>query len=186
MRLSKLFAVIAFAALPVVAQRIELDVDPAATKVNWTLGDVLHTVHGTFKLKKSGMWFDPASGQAGGLLVVDAASGESGSNARDSRMHKNVLESARYPDITFAPDRVEGAVARTGDSQVKLHGIFTIHGGTHELLMNVKCHMEPHTLSATVFFTVPYVKWGMRDPSNFVLRVKKEVDIDIEAAGRIR
>jgi polyisoprenoid-binding protein YceI len=186
MRLWNFVALIVLVALPALAERIDLDIDPAATKVNWTLGDVLHTVHGTFKLKKSDFWFDSASGQAGGVLIVDAASGESGSNARDSRMHKNVLESDRYPEITFVPDRVEGAVARTGDSEVKLHGMFTIHGGTHEVLMKVKCHAEPQALNATVSFTVPYVKWGMRDPSNFLLRVKNYVDIDIQAAGRIK
>ena len=150
--------------MPALAERIDLEIDPASTKVNWTLDDVLHTVRGTFKLRKGDMWFDPDSGQAGGLLVVDAASGESGSSARDSRMRKNVLESSRYPEITFAPDRVDGKVARTGDSEVQLHGMFTIHGGAHEMTMKVKTHIEPHEFTAAVSFTVPYVKWGMKDP----------------------
>jgi polyisoprenoid-binding protein YceI len=182
----KFFFMLALVTIPVFAQRIDLEMDPVATRVNWTLGDVLHTVHGTFNLKKGDLWFDPGSGEAGGLLVVDATSGESGSNARDGRMHKNILESARYPEITFVPDRVEGKVAPTGDSGVQLHGMFTIHGGTHEVLMKVKSHIEPQKLTADISFTVPYVNWGMKDPSNFLLKVQDFVEIEIEAAARIK
>ena len=182
----KLVCILALIAAPLSAERMDLEIDPAATKVNWTLGDVLHTVHGTFKLKKGDLWFDSGTGQAGGLLVVDAASGESGNGARDGRMHKHVLESARYPEITFAPDRVVGSVARSGDSEVQLHGIFTIHGGTHELLMKVKSHIDQQKLTAIVSFSVPYVSWGMKDPSNFLLKVKNSVDIYIAASGRVK
>lgn len=182
----KLFAVLTLFAVPVFAERIELEINPAATKVKWTLGDVLHTVNGTFKLKKGDVWFDTGSGQAGGLLVIDATSGESGSNARDGRMHKNVLESGRYPEITFVPDRVDGKVAPAGDSVVQLHGMFTIHGGTHEVLMKVKSHIEQQKVTAAIAFTVPYVKWGMKDPSNFLLKVKDSVEIGIEAAARVK
>jgi polyisoprenoid-binding protein YceI len=182
----RLFAILALIALPALAQRIDLEIDPSATKVNWTLGDVLHTVRGTFKLKKGDLWFDADNGQAGGLLVVDATSGNSGSGARDSRMHKNVLESARYPEFTFVPDRVDGKVARTGDSEVQLHGMFTIHGGTHEILMKVKSHIQQQQLSAAISFAVPYVKWGMKDPSNFMLKVNNFVTIDIQAEERLK
>jgi polyisoprenoid-binding protein YceI len=178
--------VFAAISLPVLAERVDLQVDPAATKVNWTLGDVLHTVHGTFKLKQGEVWFDSDSGQAGGLLVVDAASGESGSGARDSRMQKNVLESGRYPEIRFVPDRVEGKVAAAGYSEVQLHGQFTIHGSAHEMVMKVKSHREGRDVTASLWFTVPYVKWGMKDPSNFLLKVKDSVEIEVEAAGRVK
>lgn len=181
----KLLGTLALLAIPVLAQRMDVQLDPAATRIDWTLGDVLHTVHGTFKLQKGDLWVEPSTGHAGGLLVVDATSGQSGSNARDSRMHKNVLESARYPQITFVPDRVIGNVAASGDSEVQLHGMFTIHGSTHEMLMKVKSHMEPQKLTADISFTVPYVQWGMRDPSNFLLKVKNFVDIDIHTAARI-
>ena len=71
-----------------------LQLDPATTQVNFTLGDVLHTVHGTFKLKRGTVKFDPASGHASGLVVVDSTSGDSGSRARDHKMHTEILESA--------------------------------------------------------------------------------------------
>ena len=74
-----------------------LDLDATRTKVEFTLGDVLHTVHGSFKLKNGSIQFDPASGQASGAMVVDAASGASGSGARDRRMQKNILETKNFP-----------------------------------------------------------------------------------------
>ena len=175
-----LFAATAFAQ----TQRVQLD--PALTRINWTLGATLHTVHGTFKVKSADLWFDPANGQAGGRIVVDAQSGESGSSARDTRMHKNILESEKFPEITLVPDRVDGTVNLQGDSDVKLHGAFLIHGDTHEVVMSAKSHIERGKLTATITFPVPYVEWGMKNPSTFVLRVKDTVQIEIQATGEIR
>ena len=166
------------------AQEVRLHLDAASTMVNFTLGDVLHTVHGAFKLKSGEMWIDASNGKAGGQIVVNALSGESGSGARDSRMRKNILESAKYGEITFAPDRVEGKVNLQGDSEVRLHGQFTIHGGTHEMTMNVKSHMEQQKVTATITFPVPYVQWGMKNPSTMFLRVNDTVEIAIQAAGQ--
>src|SRR6185437_15666413 len=70
------------------AQQMEVRLNTDTTKAKFLLGDVLHTVHGTFKLTKGDLWFDPSSCKAGGTLVVNGAIGESGSHARDSRMKK--------------------------------------------------------------------------------------------------
>jgi polyisoprenoid-binding protein YceI len=98
----KLFLIAALAVVPALAEPIELKIDPAGTRVKWTLGDVLHTVNGTFKLKQGDLWFDPDNGHAGGLLVVDATSGESGSSARDRRMHANILRAPATRRCRFA------------------------------------------------------------------------------------
>jgi polyisoprenoid-binding protein YceI len=158
---------------------------PDSTRVNWTLGDVLHTVHGTFKLKCGEIVFDTGSGKASGDVVVDAASGQSGSSARDGRMHKSVLESAKYPEIAFSPDHVEGKVERTGTSNVKLHGIFTIHGAAHELTVPVRVTAQGDKLDANLKFDVPFVAWGMKDPSTLFLKVNKEVQIEMQLAARL-
>jgi polyisoprenoid-binding protein YceI len=158
--------------------------DPAGTKVEFTLGDVLHTVHGTFALKRANIRFDPATGQAAGEMVVDATSGASGSAARDRRMHKEILESARYPDIVFRPTRVEGRVAPQGTSQVQVHGTFGIHGADHEIVMPAEVEAAAGEYKLFAHFEVPYVKWGMKNPSNFILRVNDKVEIGIHAVAR--
>lgn len=167
------------------AAESKLHLAPETTEVRWTLGDVLHTVHGTFKLRRGEIVFDAESGKASGEVVVDAASGESGSGARDGRMHKNVLESAKYPDISFTPDRIEGKVDLAAVSNVKLHGTFHIHGAAHEISVPVKVTASGERLDVELQFAVPYVEWGMKDPSTFILKVNKSVEIDVHATGRV-
>jgi len=167
------------------AQDTAFQLDPAQTSVKFTLGDVLHTVRGTFQLKRGALRFEPASGKISGEVVVDATSGESGSGMRDRKMHKEVLESEQYPEISFRPDRIEGAVASQGKSSVKVHGMFNVHGVDREITVPADVEMSADHWTATVHFTVPYEKWGMKNPSTLFLRVKDSVEIDLVAAGTV-
>jgi polyisoprenoid-binding protein YceI len=176
---------LAFAS-PTVAQEAVLELNPAQTQVSFTLGNVLHTIHGTFKLKRGAVKFDLATGQASGLLVVDATSGDSGSHARDRKMHKDILESAQYPEITFAPEQVEGQVLPQGDFKVQVRGTFTMHGAGHPLTLVVQARLAGEQLTADTHFTIPYVSWGLKNPSTLFLRVNDTVDIAIHASGQIK
>jgi polyisoprenoid-binding protein YceI len=166
-----------------VAADYTLPFTPASTKISWTLSDPLHTVRGTFNLKRGEIRFDPETGKASGEVVVDVASGESGSGARDSKMHSSVLESAKYPEAVFTPDRIDGKLAMTGASHVQVHGTFRIHGAEHEITMNADVKVADRKMDVHITFDVPYVAWGMKDPSNFLLRVGKTVQVTIEAGG---
>jgi polyisoprenoid-binding protein YceI len=167
------------------AQDTAFQLDPAQTSVKFTLGDVLHTVHGTFHLKRGAMEFEPASGKISGEVVVDAGSGDSGSGMRDHKMNKEILESVRYPEIIFRPDQIDGAIASQGRSSVRVHGIFNIHGVDHEITVPADVDMSTDHWTATVHFTVPYAKWGMKNPSTLFLRVNDSVQIDLMASGNV-
>jgi len=171
-------------ALLAAAQATDYQVDLAQSSVKLTLGDVLHTVRGTFKVKQGEVQIEP-DGKVSGQIVVDAASGESGSGMRDRKMHKEVLESARYPDITFRPDRIEGSVANSGKSSVTIHGTFNIHGADREITVPAQVETSADRWKATVHFTVPYQKWGMKNPSTLFLRVSDTVEIDLFAEGAV-
>ena len=162
-----------------------VELDAAQTRVEFTLGATLHKVHGRFQLKHGVIRFDPATGKANGALVIESGTGESGNAARDRKMHKVVLESERYPEMRFVPDRVEGKLTVPGTSTVGLHGVFSIHGSVHEMLLPVQVTVTKDQLTATASFVVPYVEWGLKNPSTFILRVEDKVDISIHAAGRM-
>jgi polyisoprenoid-binding protein YceI len=163
---------------------LTFNIDPANSTVQFTLGALLHTVHGTFGIKSGAVRFDPNSGKASGQISVDVRSGNTGEGTRDRQMHANVLESERFPDAVFSPDRINGRLASSGASDVEVHGMLRIHGRDHEMTIPVRVQMQNASLTARAKFTVPYVSWGMRDPSTFVLQVAKSVDVDVTLEGR--
>ncbi len=176
---------LATSAVAAAEQGVAFQLDPQRTTVTFTLGDALHTVRGNFRLKQGSLSLDPASGKLTGEIVVDAKSGESGSGMRDRKMHREVLESERYPEIAFHPDRVEGTVLLLGKSSVEVRGTFKIHGSDHELTVPAEVEMFPDHWTATLHFAVPYAKWGMKNPSNLFLKVGESVDIDLTTAGTV-
>ena len=177
---------LALGAARVYAADYSVTLKPDNTKIRFTLGDVLHTVNGTFALNSGTIVFDPESGKASGSVVVDVSSGESGNEARDKRMRANVLESAKYPEATFAPSGIEGALALNGTSNVKLFGVFTIHGAAHEITMDARVTTAPDAINAAIRFDIPYVSWGMKDPSNFLLKVDKTVHLAIDVSAPLQ
>jgi len=160
-----------------------LIVDPAQSIVHWTVDSTLHTVHGAFAVKSGALRFDPGTGKAGGEIVVSAASGQSGNSSRDEKMHKVVLESAKFPDAVFRPTQVEGRISAAGSSDVELRGILLLHGSEHELRVPVHAELGSGKWQGKASFEVPYVKWGLKDPSNWLLKVKPAVQVDLELAG---
>jgi polyisoprenoid-binding protein YceI len=182
---SALLALLIASGIAVEAQQRTLQVDPAKTSIRFTLDAALHAVHGTFAAKPGELEFDPVSGRISGEIVVDARSGETGNGMRDRKMNKDVLESGTYPEISFRPDRVEGTVASSEKSSVKVHGIFRIHGVDREIAVPAEVEMSADQWTANVHFTIPYTKWGMRNPSTFFLRVSDSVEIDMVAAGAL-
>jgi hypothetical protein len=118
--------------------------------------------------------------------VVDARSGESGNEGRDRRMHKEILESSQYTEVVFRPDRADGTVVAQGDSSLKLHGIFSLHGRDHELNVLTRATLGEGQWKGTAAFEVPYIDWGLKNPSNFLLKVKPVVDVQLDLAGAVR
>jgi polyisoprenoid-binding protein YceI len=166
------------------AQESVFTLDPAQTKIEFTLPATAHTVHGTFKLKSGEIHFDTSSGKASGTVVVDATSGESGSDGRDKKMHQEIIESSKFTDIIFAPNHVQGRVTPEGVSQVQMSGMLRLCGQDHAMTLTFAVeHAAWNQLKVETHFSVPYVEWGLKNPSTFILRVDKSVGVDIHSVG---
>jgi polyisoprenoid-binding protein YceI len=168
------------------AQESIVQLDSAQTKIEFSLSGNMHTVHGKFALKSSTIRFDPSSGKIGGAIVVDATSGESGNGSRDGRMHRDILESAKFPEIVFTPMQMTGIVAADGASKVEVSGRVRLHGQDHDVTFPIDVKADGPNLQITTHYDIPYVQWGLKNPSNFFLRVSNVVSIDIHAAGRLQ
>jgi polyisoprenoid-binding protein YceI len=164
-------------------QQIVLTLDPAQTEVNWNVDSSLHMVHGTFALKNGAVQFNPATGQVSGEIVVLATSGQTDNNSRDKRMHKEILETAKYPEAVFHPKQIEGKVAPAGSSDLQLRGVMTLHGDDHEITVPVHLELSGDHWHATATFPIPYIAWGIKDPSNWLLKVKPVVNVELTMAG---
>jgi polyisoprenoid-binding protein YceI len=167
------------------AQHRVFNIDPEPSAVRFSLGDVLHSVHGTFHILKGTVDFDSSGGKISGSVVVAAGSGKSGNDTRDRKMSAEILDAPHFAEVSFMPTGYQGTIAPSGDSTIQVTGTFTLHGTPHELTVPMQIHIEGTTCTATAHFAVPYVKWGLKDPSTFVLRVAKEVEIDLMLVGHL-
>jgi polyisoprenoid-binding protein YceI len=168
------------------SNEIVLGLDPTQSNVHWTLGSTVHTVHGSFAFKKGALRLETLTGKASGEIAVDAASGNSGNDSRDKKMHNEVLESARYPEVIFRPDRVEGKIAPQGKFTIQVHGLFVLHGSEHELTVPVQAEFAGDNWTGSAKFNVPFIDWGLKNPSNFFLKVNHAVEIELEMKGSLQ
>jgi polyisoprenoid-binding protein YceI len=177
---------ILMSAQPARTQELSVQIDPARSKVEYSLSSTLHTVHGTFAVKNGSVHYDPSTGQIGGTIVVDATSGESGNNSRDTRMHREILESVKFPEIVFSPTKFKGVVSADGVSRVEVSGRFRLHGQEHDVTLPLEIKANGKNLDITTHMDIPYVQWGLKNPSNFLLHVSETVTIEIQARGRVQ
>jgi polyisoprenoid-binding protein YceI len=162
-----------------------LELDPSKTLVEFRLGGTLHTTHGQFQLKRGTIKADSSTAKAEGMIVVDAASGDTGDSLRDNRMRDRILEAAKYPEITFSPRHIDGHLNPGGGFHAKLEGLLKLHGLDHEITIDTQGTLIEDHLIVTAHFSIPYVEWGLKDPSVLFLTVAKRVDIEIATAGRV-
>ena len=177
-------ALLLLAARPVLGEDV-LRLDPARSAVRFTLAATLHTVRGEGRVVSGELRFAPEGGPASGAVVVDTRSFATGVAARDRNMHEQVLESARFPEIRFEPERLELRSRSEDAAEVVLHGHFEIHGGRHAAAVPARLAREGDGVRVEAAFTVPYAAWGLRDVSTFVLRVAPEVEVQLELRGTL-
>jgi polyisoprenoid-binding protein YceI len=159
--------------------------DPDTTQVNFSLQATGHMVRGELQLQSGELRLDSESGTLVGDIVLDTASAQTGNTRRDKAMHRKVLQSELYPLIVLRPERFEGDLAASGTSELRLLGTISLHGDEHALTIGAMVDIDGDRFTAESTFSIPYVEWGLRDPSVLFLRVAKAIEVTVRARGTI-
>jgi polyisoprenoid-binding protein YceI len=187
-----LIAVIALAAsLALAADSIPqgklatLELDPAKTTIAYSLEGWPHHTQGTFTLKHGAIRIDPQTGKMDGAIVVDAASGNSGHSIRDERMKSSVLEVSRFPEITFVPLQAVSHGKLQGEFPVTVRGLMSLHGTQHNFTIDATVRRDGNNVAIKCDFAIPFVQWGLEDPSILMFKVAKEVMVNVTSVARL-
>ena len=184
----KSFAVLALAVIlapAALAQHQTFAVNPDASEVKMTLKTTHELVNGAFHIQSGSVEFDRSAATMSGSVVVLAGSGETGNGSRDKRMNKEILQVEQHATVSFEPKSYAGAIAPSGDSTIQVTGIFTLLGTPHEITIPILVHLEGTTATAKAHFVVPYIQWGLKDPSFLFWKADKDVAIDLFLTGRL-
>jgi polyisoprenoid-binding protein YceI len=184
----KSFAVLVLAAAlapAALSQHQTFVVNPDASEVKITLKTTHELVNGSFHVQSGSIEFDRSTPKMAGSVVVLAGSGKTGNDSRDKRMNKDILKVEQYGNVSFEPKTYTGAIALSGDSNLQVTGIFTLLGTPHEIAIPILVHLEGTTATAKAHFVVPYVQWGVKNPSFMIWKADDDVAIDLSLAGRL-
>jgi hypothetical protein len=184
----KSFAVVALAVIlapAALAQHQTFHVNPDTSEVKMKLNTTHEVVNGTFHVQAGSINFDRSASHISGMVIVAAGSGKTGNDSRDKKMTKNILEVNQFATVSFAPKTYTGTIAASGDSTIQVSGVFTLLGTAHDLTIPMQIHIEGSNATAKGQFVVPYVQWGLKNPSFLIWKAEDNVEIDLDLAGQI-
>jgi polyisoprenoid-binding protein YceI len=179
------FALAVILAPAALAQHQTFAVNPDASEVKMTLNTTHEVVNGTFHIQSGSIEFDRNAPKMSGSVVVLAGSGKTGNGSRDKKMNKEILQVEQYATVSFDPKSCAGTIAASGDSAIQVTGIFTLLGTPHQITIPMVVRLEGSTATAKAHFAVPYIQWGLKDPSFLFWKADKEVAIDLFLTGRL-
>jgi polyisoprenoid-binding protein YceI len=97
----------------------------------------------------------------------------------------DVLDVARFPEVTFASRAVKGAIERSGTYALTVSGDLTLHGMTRAIDLPVEVTLSGDTLAATARLTIRQTDYGLKPVSVAgVVNVKNELAIDVRIVAR--
>jgi polyisoprenoid-binding protein YceI len=100
-------------------------------------------------------------------------------------MNKDILKVDQFATVFFTPKTYTGTIAASGDSTIQVSGVFTLLGTPHDLTIPMQIHIEGSKATARAQFVVPYVQWGLKNPSFLIWKAENDVAIDLNLVGQI-
>ena len=100
-------------------------------------------------------------------------------------MNKDILKAEQFASVSFSPKTYTGIITASGDSTIQVSGVFTLLGTAHDLTIPMRIHVDGSKATAKGEFVVPYVQWGLKNPSFLIWKAENNVVIDLNLVGQI-
>ena len=184
----KFFAYLALAVMlgpAALAQHQTFAVNPDSSEVRMKLNTTHEVVNGTFHVQSGAIDFDRSASRISGIVIVAAGSGKTGNDSRDKKMSKDILKVDQFATVSFEPKTYTGTIAASGDSTIQVSGVFTLLGLPHDLTIPMRIHIDGSKATARAQFVVPYVQWGLKNPSFMFWKAENDVAVDLNVAGQV-
>jgi polyisoprenoid-binding protein YceI len=119
-------------------------------------------------------------------LTVTSDSSDKDRREIERTMNQEVLETARYPEITFDTRRVSGSHLGEGAYMVSLSGDLTLHGVSHNIVIPARANVTGDMLRASGEFSIRQTEYGIKLASvaGGVLKVKDELKFKFDIVAR--
>lgn len=102
--------------------------------------------------------------RANSLAVTDKVS-DSDRQKIETTMRNETIETGKYPEITFHSTKIEATKKSDGVYQSRIWGDLTLHGVTHNILINAELTFGDKTLRARGAFSLKMTDYGIKPPS---------------------
>jgi len=167
------------------AQHQTFTVNPDASEITMTLKTTHELVNGVFHVQSGSIEFERSAPRMSGSVIVLSATGKTGNDSRDKKMKNDILKVDQYTTISFAPKTYTGAIGASGDSTIQVSGVFTLLGNAHDLTIPMQIHLDGSKAVAKAQFVIPYVQWGLKNPSFLFWKADNDVAIGVNLVGQI-
>jgi hypothetical protein len=160
-------------------------INPDASDVKMKLNTTHEAVNGIFHVQSGSINFDRSASRISGTVIVAAGSGKTGNDSRDKKMNKDILKTDQFATVSFAPKTYTGTIPAAGDSTIQVSGVFTLLGTAHDLTIPMQIQIDGAKATARTHFTIPYVQWGLKNPSFLFWKADNDVAIDLNLVGQV-
>ena len=170
--------------------------DDGGSRVTFVSDATLETINGVSSAVSGDFRFDPSDlAHATGTVTIPVASIRTGVDLRDEHLRgENWLDAGHHPNSTFEITSITGATSLSPnqEARLQLHGRFTLHGVTRNVVANARVKWMPLTdemratpgitgdvLRGRARFTVQLSDFGIDVPAVVRLKVSNEITVTV-------
>jgi polyisoprenoid-binding protein YceI len=102
--------------------------------------------------------------RADSLSVTDKVS-DSDRQTIERTMRDEVLETGKYPEVIFKSTKIEATKTPDGLYQARIWGDLTLHGVTHNILINSQLTFDSKSVRARGEFSLKMTEYSIKPPS---------------------